>query len=60
MNADEVNKIGSLLETFAKLEYQRLYWSPKEAAIDNLLKFRDRRVGDNIEAAFSSLPEYQF
>ena len=53
---ESVRNLGSLLVGFAKLEHQRLSWSPSEGFLDNELEFSDRRDGDNIEAALASLP----
>ena len=55
-NAESINNLGSLLVRFAKLKHQRLFWCPTEGFIDNKLQFPDRQCGDNIAAAFASLP----
>ncbi|MEO0883512.1 MAG: hypothetical protein AAFY34_12415 [Pseudomonadota bacterium] len=52
----ELQKLGTMLNTFGELRHQRLFWSPTLTVIDNELRFRDRRTGNNLEAAFESLP----
>ena len=55
-SAEAINRLGALLVTFSKLEHQRLYWSPTESWLDNLLAHKERQVGDVLDAALASLP----
>jgi len=57
IDLDQIKFLGQLLVDFSKLKKQRLFWCPDKAFLDNNLKFKDRRVGDTLEAALLSLPE---
>ena len=48
-----INKLGNLLNDFAKLKHQRLLWSPSKSLLDNAL---EQRGSDNLAAALASLP----
>ena len=56
--AERIQKFGSLMLIFAKLDHQRLYWTHDEATVDNELKNKDERCGDTVRSAMESLPGY--
>ncbi len=55
---DRIRKLGNLIAEFSGLKHRRLYWDAEQALIDNALEFKDRRCGDNLAAAWASLPEW--
>jgi|GEM_PF-711155 len=56
-DANNIKKLGGLLIEFAKLEHQRLFWTPVQGVVDNELPFLDRRTGDVIESALAAMPD---
>ncbi|NRA29975.1 MAG: hypothetical protein HRU11_06900 [Parvularculaceae bacterium] len=55
-SADSIKRLGEALIEFSKLRHQRLFWTPDDCIVDNNLEYRERRVGDTLEAARLSLP----
>ena len=54
--ADSIQRLGCLLTEFAKLQHQRLFWTPSSGLVDNELAHSERRTGPTMESARLSLP----